>query len=70
MGAVIVGITYLICVCIREVLEPRLMGSGAQVSSVAMLIAVYAGVLYYGIGGVLWDRHIADSGRNCTGDIS
>ena len=29
------------------------MGSGAQVSSVAMLIAVYAGVLYYGIGGVL-----------------
>ncbi len=29
------------------------MGSGVQVSSVAMLIAVYAGVLYYGIGGVL-----------------
>lgn len=53
LGAVIVGITYLICVCIREVLEPRLMGSGVQVSSVAMLIAVYAGVLYYGIGGVL-----------------
>ena len=53
LAAVIVFATYLACVCIREILEPRLMGSGTQVSSVAMLIAVYAGVLFYGISGVL-----------------
>lgn len=53
VGAVIVFVTYLSCVCIREVLEPRLMGGGTQVSPAAMLLAVYAGVLFYGIGGVL-----------------
>jgi len=34
-------------------LEPRLLGNGTRVSPVAMLIAVYAGVLFYGISGVL-----------------
>ena len=53
LSAVIVFVTYVSCVCIREILEPRLMGNGTQVSAVAMLIAVYAGVLFYGIGGVL-----------------
>lgn len=45
--------TYLICVVIREVLEPRLLGNGLRFSPVAVLIAVYAGVLFYGIGGVV-----------------
>ena len=45
--------TYLICVMIREVLEPRLLGNGLRFSPVAVLIAVYAGVLFYGIGGVV-----------------
>lgn len=53
LSAAIVFVTYVSCVCIREILEPRLMGNGTQVSAVAMLIAVYAGVLFYGIGGVL-----------------
>lgn len=52
-GGAIVLVTYLACVCIREILEPRLMGNGTRVSPVAMLIAVYAGVLFYGVGGVL-----------------
>lgn len=49
----IVFATYVICIVIREVLEPRLMGNGLQVSPVAILISVYAGILFYGIGGVL-----------------
>lgn len=51
--AVVVFVTYLICIVIREVLEPRLMGNGLQISPVAMLLAVYSGVLFFGIGGVI-----------------
>ena len=46
-------ITYIICVMIRELLEPRLLGNGLRFSPVAVLISVYAGVLFYGIGGVI-----------------
>lgn len=52
-GGIVVIVTYLICVLIRELLEPRLLGNGLRFSPVAVLIAVYAGVLFYGIGGVV-----------------
>lgn len=52
-GGIVVIITYIICVLIRELLEPRLLGNGLRFSPVAVLIAVYAGVLFYGIGGVV-----------------
>lgn len=52
-GGVAVFITYILCVLIRELLEPRLLGNGLRFSPVAVLIAVYAGVLFYGIGGVV-----------------
>ncbi len=51
--AAIIFVSYVLCIVIREVLEPRLMGNGLQVSPVAILVSVYAGVLFYGIGGVL-----------------
>ena len=53
LQAMLVFIAYVLCIVIREVLEPRLMGNGLQVSPVAILVSVYAGVLFYGIGGVL-----------------
>lgn len=52
-GGIVILITYVICVLIRELLEPRLLGNGLRFSPVAVLIAVYAGVLFYGIGGVV-----------------
>lgn len=52
-GGIAVMITYVLCVLIRELLEPRLLGNGLRFSPVAVLIAVYAGVLFYGIGGVV-----------------
>lgn len=52
-GGIAVIITYIICVMIRELLEPRLLGNGLRFSPVAVLISVYAGVLFYGIGGVI-----------------
>lgn len=52
-SGIIVLITYFVCVLIRELLEPRLLGNGLKFSPVAILISVYAGVIYYGIGGVI-----------------
>jgi predicted PurR-regulated permease PerM len=52
-GGIVAILTYVICVLIREILEPRLLGSDMKFSPVAILIAVYAGVIYYGILGVI-----------------
>jgi predicted PurR-regulated permease PerM len=52
-GGIVTIITYVACVLIREILEPRLLGSDMKFSPVAILISVYAGVIYYGIGGVI-----------------
>lgn len=52
-SGVIILVTYFLCVIIREFLEPRLLGNGLKFSPVAILISVYAGVIYYGIGGVI-----------------
>lgn len=52
-GGVIILLTYIACVLIRELLEPKLLGNGLKFSPVAILISVYAGVIYYGIGGVI-----------------
>ena len=52
-GGIVVIATYFVCVLIREFLEPRLLGNGMKFSPVAILISVYAGVIFYGIGGVI-----------------
>lgn len=52
-SGVIIVLTYFMCVIIREFLEPRLLGNGLKFSPVAILLSVYAGVIYYGIGGVI-----------------
>ncbi len=52
-GGITVIITYLTCVMIRELLEPRLLGNGMKFSPMAILISVYAGVKFYGLGGVV-----------------
>lgn len=53
VGGIIILVTYVACVVIREFLEPKLLGSGMKFSPVAILISVYAGVIFYGIGGVV-----------------
>lgn len=53
LGGIVIFMTYLSCILIREFLEPRLLGNGLKFSPVAILISVYAGVIYYGIGGVV-----------------
>lgn len=52
-SAIIILLTYLVCVVTREFLEPHLIGNGLKFSPVAVLIAVYAGVQFYGVMGVI-----------------
>ena len=52
-GGIVVLVTYFLCVIIREFVEPRLLGNGLKFSPVAILVSVYAGLMFYGIGGVV-----------------
>ena len=38
---------------IREILEPKLIGSRVGVSPVAILLSIYAGVQLFGIWGII-----------------
>lgn len=52
-SVIVIVITYILCIVIREFLEPRLMGNCMSISPVGILISIYAGVMFYGISGVL-----------------
>lgn len=45
-------VLYIVCVLIRESMEPRLIGARVGVYPVAILLAVYAGLRLFGIGGI------------------
>jgi sporulation integral membrane protein YtvI len=49
--AAVIFSTYLICYCVREILEPKLMGSNMGIHPVIMLMTMYAGVILFGICG-------------------
>lgn len=46
-------ILYGVCIVTRELLEPRLIGKRIGIAPVLMLLAVYAGVKLFGVGGVI-----------------
>ena len=46
-------ILYLICIMIRELLEPRLVGKGLGIFPVVLLISIYAGMKLFGISGII-----------------
>ena len=46
-------ILYAACVFLRELLEPRLIGSRMGISPIAVLMAVYAGVQLFGLWGII-----------------
>ena len=43
---------YIICILIREAMEPRLIGDKVGIYPVAILIAVYAGLKLFGLIGI------------------
>lgn len=44
---------YLLCYGVREILEPRLMGNNMGIPPVIMLFTIYAGVLLFGVWGII-----------------
>lgn len=51
--AVIKIAAYLLCLVVREVMEPKLLGKKMGVFPVAMVMAVYIGLHIYGIFGII-----------------
>lgn len=46
-------ILYGVCILTRELLEPKLIGRQIGVAPVFMLLAVYAGIRLFGVGGII-----------------
>lgn len=44
---------YVVCIFIREVLEPRLIGRKMGISPIAILVSLYAGIQLFGIWGII-----------------
>lgn len=44
---------YGVCIVARELLEPKLIGKRIGIAPVFMLLAVYAGVKLFGVGGIV-----------------
>lgn len=52
-GAIILLLVYLLCQCIRQVLEPKLLGNGIGINPLMTLGAIYMGIRLFGILGVI-----------------
>ncbi len=51
--AIVCIVAYIVCILIREFLEPKLIGDKVGVYPVAILIAVYAGLKLFGLWGIV-----------------
>ena len=52
-AAAIYGTTYLLCQCIRQFLEPKLIGDKIGICSFYILLSVYFGIKCFGLWGVI-----------------
>lgn len=50
---VAVLVIYIICVVIREFMEPKLMGKELDIIPVVMLISIFVGVKLFGVSGII-----------------
>lgn len=46
-------VIYVVCIAIREFMEPKLMGKELDVFPVVMLISIFAGAKLFGISGII-----------------
>ena len=51
--AVVCAVLYVACIFLREMMEPKLIGRKIGVSPIAVLIALYAGIRLFGVGGII-----------------
>lgn len=46
-------LVYVVCIFIRELLEPKLIGKRVGISPIAILLAIYAGIKLFGLWGII-----------------
>lgn len=46
-------LVYVVCIFIREMLEPRLIGRRMGIHPVAILVSIYAGIKLFGVWGII-----------------
>ena len=51
--AFVCGVLYVVCIFLREILEPRLIGRKIGVSPIAVLVSLYAGIRLFGVWGII-----------------
>lgn len=51
--AFICVLLYVVCIFLREMLEPKLIGQRIGVTPIAVLISIYAGIQLFGIWGII-----------------
>lgn len=51
--AVICILLYVVCIFLREMLEPKLIGQRIGVTPIAVLVSIYAGIQLFGIWGII-----------------
>lgn len=44
---------YIVCIFLREILEPRLIGRKVGVPAIAILLSIYAGIKMFGVWGII-----------------
>ena len=52
ISAVVLAVTYAVCMFTRELLEPKLIGNRLGLLPIVILMSVYVGVKLYGFGGI------------------
>lgn len=51
--ALVCGVLYVVCIFLRELMEPRLIGRKIGVSPIAVLVSLYAGIRLFGVWGII-----------------
>ena len=51
--AVVCAVLYVVCIFVRELLEPRLIGKRMGIPPIAVLLSLYAGIQLFGVGGII-----------------
>lgn len=81
-GEIVKGVVclllYIVCVAVRELLEPRLVGKGLGIFPVILLISIYGGMKLFGVAGIIkgplavvlykniWTMLFRDRGKTIT----
>lgn len=49
---IICAVLFLVCAVVREVLEPKFLGSAIKLPSIGIWISIYAGIQLFGVSGI------------------